>query len=72
MAFLEDRTELRVIDVKSKQVNTALDKIYNYSYTDGDVTFQWSPDSQWFLVDYIAPADGTIPTSLSFALTAQK
>lgn len=53
VAFLEDRTELRVIDVKSKQVNTALDKKYNYSYTDGDVTFQWSPDSQWFLVDYI-------------------
>lgn len=53
VAFLEDRTELRVIDVDSKKVHTALDGKYNYSYTDGDVSFQWSPDSRWFLIDYI-------------------
>lgn len=53
VAFLEDRTTLRVIDVKSKAVNTALDGKYNYSYTDGDVPFEWSPDSRWLLVSYI-------------------
>lgn len=53
VAFLEDRTELRVIDVKSKKVNTALDGKYNYSYVDGDVTFEWSPDSQRILIGYI-------------------
>ena len=53
VAFLEDRTELRVIDLKTKKVNTALDGKYNYSYSDGDVSFQWSPDSRWLLVDYI-------------------
>lgn len=53
VAFLEDRTELRVIDVKSKKVHTALDGKYNYSYTDGDVSFEWNPDSHWLLVDYI-------------------
>ena len=53
VAFLEDRTELRVIDLKTKAVNTALDGKYNYSYSDGDVTFVWSPDSRWFLTDYI-------------------
>ncbi len=53
VAFLEDRTELRVIDVDSKKVHTALDGKFNYSYTDGDVAFEWSPDSKWFLVDYI-------------------
>lgn len=53
VAFLEDRTELRVIDVDSKKVHTALDGQFNYSYTDGDVAFQWSPDSRWFLIDYI-------------------
>ncbi len=47
VAFLENRTELRVIDVKSKKVNTALDGKYNYSYVDGDVSFEWSPDSNW-------------------------
>lgn len=53
MAFLEDRTALRVIDIKSKEVKTALDSKFNYSYTDGDVPFQWSPDSQWLLIGYI-------------------
>ena len=53
VAFLEDRTELRVIDLATKQVNTALDGKYNYSYQDGDVTYVWSPDSRWFLIDYI-------------------
>ena len=53
IAFLEDRTEIKVIDPKTKKVNTALDGKYNYSYTDGDVSFTWSPDSKWLLADYI-------------------
>ena len=53
VAFLEDRTELRVIDLDTKAVHTALPGKYNYSYSDGDVNFAWSPDSHWFLVDYI-------------------
>lgn len=53
VAFLEDRTELRVIDLKSKKVTTALPGKYNYSYQDGDIGFTWSPDSRWFLTDYI-------------------
>lgn len=53
VAFLYDRTEIRVIDLASKAVNTALDGKYNYSYNDGDVSFTWSPDSRWLLSDYI-------------------
>lgn len=53
VAFLEDRTALRVIDLKGKEVTTALDGKYNYSYSDGDVAFTWSPDSKWFLTSYI-------------------
>ncbi len=53
IAFLENRTELKVIDPKTKKVNTALEGKYNYSYTDGDVAFTWSPDSKWLLADYI-------------------
>ena len=53
VAFLENRCELRVIDVDSKAVNTALDGKYNYSYTDGDISFVWSPDSKRLLADYI-------------------
>lgn len=53
VAFLENRTEIKVIDVKSKAVTTALDGKYNYSYSDGDVYFTWSPDSRWLLTSYI-------------------
>ena len=53
IAFLEDRTTLKVIDPATKKVTTALDGKYNYSYSDGDISFAWSPDSKWLLVDYI-------------------
>ncbi|MDE6792265.1 MAG: peptidase S41, partial [Muribaculaceae bacterium] len=53
VAFLEDRTTLKVIDVDTKKVTTVLDGKYNYSYSDGDVPFQWSPDSEWLVVSYI-------------------
>ena len=53
VAFLENRTELRVINLKSKKVRTVLEAKYNYSYTDGDQSYQWSPDSKWFLASYI-------------------
>lgn len=53
IAFLEDRTTIRVIDADGKKPVTALDGKFNYSYTDGDVSFEWSPDSRWLLADYI-------------------
>ncbi len=53
VAFLENRTELKVIDLDTKNVVTALPGKYNYSYVDGDVSFTWSPDSKWLLADYI-------------------
>ncbi len=53
VAFLEDRTALKVIDLATKNVTTALDGKYNYSYSDGDIPFAWSPDSNWLLISYI-------------------
>ncbi|MDE6577007.1 MAG: DPP IV N-terminal domain-containing protein, partial [Muribaculaceae bacterium] len=53
VAFLEDRTTLKVIDLATKKVTTVLDGKYNYSYSDGDVPFSWSPDSEWLVVSYI-------------------
>jgi len=52
VAFFEDRCTLRVINLKNKDVNTALDGKYNYSYSDGDLWFDWSPDSRWLLACY--------------------
>ncbi len=53
VAFLENRSALRVIDLDTKKVTTALDGKYNYSYSDGDQQFAWSPDSQWLIMNYI-------------------
>ncbi len=53
IAFLENRTEIRVIDPKTGKVTTALPGKFNYSYSDGDISFAWSPDSKWLLADYI-------------------
>lgn len=53
VAFLENRSELKVIDLATKKVTTALDGKYNYSYSDGDQQFAWSPDSEWLLMNYI-------------------
>ena len=53
VAFLEDRTAIRVMNLNSKKVRTVMDKKYQYSYSDGDQWFQWSPDSKWILSDFI-------------------
>ena len=53
VAFLENRTTLRVLNLKDKSVCTAMDGKYEYSYSDGDQWFQWSPDSRWLLCGYI-------------------
>ena len=53
IAFFEDRGTLRVMDVATRQVVTAMDGKYNYSYSDGDLWFEWSPDSRWLMTGYI-------------------
>lgn len=54
VAFLEDRTALRVLDLASKKVITVLPDTVNYSYEDGDMEFEWSPDSRWLFSTYMA------------------
>ncbi|MDC0257302.1 S41 family peptidase [Crocinitomicaceae bacterium] len=53
VAFLEERVVLRVLNLESKEVRTILEKKYNYSYSDGDQYYEWSPDGKWFLVQYL-------------------
>ncbi|MCP4438695.1 MAG: peptidase S41 [Aureispira sp.] len=55
VAFLHERTELKVINLASKGVRTVLAGNKNYSYSDGDQYYQWSPDSKWFLVEFLRP-----------------
>ena len=53
VAFYEDRATLRIINLKSKEVRTVLDGKYNFSYSDGDIWFEWSLDSKWIMCSYI-------------------
>lgn len=53
IAFWENRGTLRVMDAKGKNVKTAMDGKFVYSYSDGDIDFTWSPDSKWLLSSYI-------------------
>ena len=53
IAFFENRADLRIMNLASKQVRTVLDGKYVYSYSDGDLWFEWSPDSRWLLSCYI-------------------
>lgn len=77
VAFLEERTRLKVINLESKKERTILEKDRNYSYSDGDQYYQWSPDGKWFLLEFLqenqwiseiglVAADGkTAPVNLS-------
>lgn len=53
IAFFEDRATLKVLRLKDKEMHTVLDGKYNFSYSDGDIWFEWSPDSRWLLSSYI-------------------
>lgn len=52
VAYLRNRTELVVKSVDGGAVKSLLKGI-NYSYSDGDQHFEWSPDSQYLLTNYI-------------------
>lgn len=52
IAFLKERTTLCVYNCKSKAVRIVLPGSNNYSYSDGDQYYTWSPDSKYFLVQF--------------------
>ncbi len=55
LAFVEDRTTLRVLDLASKQTRTLLTDRELAPSADGSQYFEWSPDGQWILFDYAVP-----------------
>lgn len=52
VAFLENRTALKVINIESKKVREITNGKQNSSYSDGDIDFDWSPDGKWLVLDY--------------------
>lgn len=55
VAYLEQRTTLKVLNLAGKESRTILPGDKNFSYADGDQHYQWSPDGKWFLVEFLQP-----------------
>ena len=49
IAYLEERNIVKVYDIATKTSTTILPEGVNYSYSDGDQYFAWSPDSKYLL-----------------------
>lgn len=71
LAYLYQRDEIRVLDLDKNKSKTVFSGKKNYSYSDGDIAYDWSPDSAWLAATFvsrgflfmpnigIAPADGS-------------
>jgi tricorn protease len=59
VAYLEERTALKVVNLATKQSRLVLGPEHNYSYSDGDQHFEWSPDSKWLLAQFLQPNQWT-------------
>lgn len=52
LAYLENRIELRVLDLKTNKSSELVPGKVNFSYTDGDIEYSWSADSRWLTFTY--------------------
>jgi tricorn protease len=53
VAYVEDRAAVKVLNLQSKETRLVLPGDRNYSYSDDDLWFDWSPDGQWILVPFL-------------------
>ena len=51
VAYIKERNLLVIMDLNSGKKITILPEGHNYSYSDGDWNFEWSPDSQYIMTD---------------------
>ncbi|HKJ45238.1 MAG TPA: S41 family peptidase [Balneolales bacterium] len=51
IAYLEERNILKVYNTETHKTVTVIPEGVNWSYSDGDQYFTWSPDSKWILAD---------------------
>ena len=55
VAYLEERTTLKVLNLASGKSRIVLPGDMNYSYADGDQWYEWSPDGRTFAVQFLSP-----------------
>lgn len=53
IAYLEDRTAVKVYNIETKKSREILAGNRNYSYSDGDQFFDWSPDGKYLIVNFL-------------------
>jgi len=51
VAYLENRNVLKIYNLANKQSRIIIPEGHNYSYADGDINFNWSPDGKYLLAD---------------------
>ena len=54
IAFIQDRTKLMVLDLKTKKVRQITDGSMNYRNSDYGFDYSWSPDGKWFVTTVIS------------------
>lgn len=55
VAYLEERTTLKVVNLASGKSRVVLPGDLNYSYSDGDQWYEWSPDGKSLAVQFLSP-----------------
>jgi len=53
IAYIHERDEIRILDRAKGTTQTIVPAARNYSYSDGDIDFRWSPDSRWLAFTYL-------------------
>lgn len=64
IAYLEERNILKVYNISSKKSRTIVPKDINYSYSDGDQYYRWSPDGKWLAFNSAEGRWGTSEVAL--------
>jgi C-terminal processing protease CtpA/Prc len=72
IAYLEERTTLKVLNLKTGKSRVVLPGDRNYSYSDGDQAYEWSPDGQWLAVQFLSPGRWSSEVGLVSAAGDQK
>lgn len=49
IAYLEERNSIKIYNIETKKTRTILPLGVNFSYSDGDQYFEWSPDGKWIV-----------------------
>ena len=53
LAYLHDRDEIRLLDLGTGKSKTLIPPERNYSYSDGDISYVFSPDAMWLSATYL-------------------